>query len=865
MPDISKRLEKAEKYVQKGKLDSAIEEYLVAWKEDPSNDSVVEMIADLYQRQNQPAKALECYGYLFDKYAEKNDGPKAAAVFRKMAKLGPQDPNRTLAYARFQEKQKPEEAQEHYRLAAQMFLERGEPARALEALRGLAALSDLNADVHVQFGEVAESLGQKELAAQSFVRAGQMLRADQSSDASLDQAMALLERAHTLVPTDARAALALANAVFESGNPRRTAQLLEPFAADVVPERNRLLAEAHLATGNFTRTEELLWGIAPAFPEAHQHLQRVVEGYLRSRNTEAALGLLRKLKKAMFGARKDREFIAAVEALERRKLAGIEVLEFLSSVYNELNYDSLFSNTMARLFDLYVEAGEYVKAANALDHLVDVDPYDAENSRRLKRLAGKVDDRRYQSLASRFQQTAATPPVAAGFSGPAVSAAQAEVAEEGSQEAGGEGESDVLEDLILQAEIFLQYGLKPRAVERLQRIARLFPGEESRNEKLRNLYAAAQFSPRPGAVPAAASRADAPAAPGAAETTAEESVADITRVAEITRNIYRQGTVKSVLSTSVNEIGKTWRVSRCVAGLCTPGKPPSAAMEYCASNMKSSDVISIVKLVTTLVQLTSDGNPLAVEDAVASARLAKLATVIQALEIKSLLALPLIDAEQPIGVVVLEQCERMRRWRSNEIVVLKTIVDQIVIAASHVKLRSLMKTLAVADERSGLLHRNSYLDCLLSECIRAQKQNTALSVALLQFGRGPQTLREFGEEKVHQFMQEAAQTLSGHLRQNDIGVRYDATTLALVLPDTKGKDTFFVVDKIRRVVSGIKIGDRDGLPLSAGIAEAVVQGKIDPVDSVTELINRLEAALEAAQKEGGASKLLPPPAEAAAL
>ena len=846
MPDITKRLEKAEKYLQKNRLDAAIEQYLAAWKEDPHDDEVAEIAADLYVRQNHKNRALECYGYLFDKHTERNDGSKAILVFRKMGKLGEQDPDRMLTVARFQEKQRPEEAQESYRVAAQTFLERGDQGKALEALRGLAALDDLNPDVHLQLGEVAESLGSKELAAGSLARAADLRRASQADGD--DQTLALLERAQALAPSDGHVATALATVLFESGSPGRAAQLLEPLAAQGLLEVNRLLAQAHLATGNLARAEELLWGIAPEFPDAYQHLQRVTEGYLRQRNSEQAAKLLRKLKKFMFAAQKDRDFISSVEGLQQKGLAGVEVLEFLAELYNELNYDSLFSTTQGQLFDLHADAEEYIKAANALDRLVDVDPYDARNSERLQRLSGKLDPHRYQAIASRFQQAAdTTAPVAS--------------AEAPSQEAGqstdGEAESDVLEDLILQAEIFQQYGLKHRAVERLQRIARLFPGEEQRNEKLRSLCASAQFSPKPA--PAAAA---APSGEPTATPSAEETLADITHVAEITRSIYREGTVKAVMSTAANEIGKTWQVSRCVAGLCTPGKPPSAVLEYCASGIPQSEVISIVKLVSSLVQLTADGNPLSVEDAAASAKLSKLAPVLQSLQIKSLLSLPMMETDQPIGIIVFEQCDRMRRWRSNDVVVLKALVDQTTIAISHVKLRSLMKTLAVADEGSGLLNRGSYLNALLSECGRAQKQRTPLSVLLLQFGRESQAARELEEAVVQPYVQEAAQVIMGYLRQNDIAIRYDTTTLALVLPDTKGKDTFFVVDKMRKMIGGVKMAGGDGLPMTAGIAEAFLEGDIDPVDSVTELINRLEQALEGAQGEGGgASKLLKPPLE----
>ncbi len=41
-----------------------------------------------------------------------------------------------------------------------------------------------------------------------------------------------------------------------------------------------------------------------------------------------------------------------------------------------------------------------------------------------------------------------------------------------------------LDDLIVQTEIFLQYSLQSKAIERLQKIAAMFPGEEERNAAL---------------------------------------------------------------------------------------------------------------------------------------------------------------------------------------------------------------------------------------------------------------------------------------------------------------------------------------------------------------------------------------------
>jgi len=47
------------------------------------------------------------------------------------------------------------------------------------------------------------------------------------------------------------------------------------------------------------------------------------------------------------------------------------------------------------------------------------------------------------------------------------------------------GQSQALEDLIVQTEIFIQYSLHAKAQERLQKIASQFPGEEEKNARLR--------------------------------------------------------------------------------------------------------------------------------------------------------------------------------------------------------------------------------------------------------------------------------------------------------------------------------------------------------------------------------------------
>jgi len=240
---------------------------------------------------------------------------------------------------------------------------------------------------------------------------------------------------------------------------------------------------------------------------------------------------------------------------------------------------------------------------------------------------------------------------------------------------------------------------------------------------------------------------------------------------------------------------------------------------------------------------------------------------VESLQVESLLAVPLVDGEDHQGILILQQCGAPRAWRPTDSLVLKTIADQMVLAVNNSKLRNLMKTLAVTDEKSGLLKRASYIDVLLSESRRALEQNSTASVMLLHFGKASVLVKEIGEPAVENMMQQIGQNICSQLRQNDVAVRYELTTIALILPDTTDKNSFFVVEKMRKALAGVKIsGSGRALTIAVGIAEAVLLQQYDPIDIVTEAINRVESALESAQAEGpNAAKSLAPQFQTSAV
>jgi diguanylate cyclase (GGDEF)-like protein len=117
-------------------------------------------------------------------------------------------------------------------------------------------------------------------------------------------------------------------------------------------------------------------------------------------------------------------------------------------------------------------------------------------------------------------------------------------------------------------------------------------------------------------------------------------------------------------------------------------------------------------------------------------------------------------------------------------------------------------------------------------------------------------IKEYGEAEVQAVMEKAGQLFAANIRSNDLAFRYDTTTIAILLGETAEKEAMQAVEKLRKIVSEVRLPAKDDgsqgptAQFSAGLAEAVIRTEYDPVDVVTEVINRAEHALSQAMSQG---------------
>jgi diguanylate cyclase (GGDEF)-like protein len=846
--EVTRRTDRAEKLLQKGKSLEALEEYLQVLRDDPENDVVRQLAADLCLSVSRNRDAVVLLGDLFERQVNAGDATRASLTYKKLARHGSPTWEQKFRFGQLLEGSNKKLAVGTYEASLSDLDKLNKRQEAMPVLERIVALDPTQSN-YMRIADLASELGNSKIAAAAFLKVAQLAQVEEGDAAPW------YEKAYQEDSSDPAIVVAYGKSLLTQGQVGAAIFILEPQLnmGPASPELRNVYAEALLGAGRFTEAEPLIWELFEQNPTRLQQVIALIGQLLDREQDEAAVELARKLEQFQRRRGERRQFIAIMQDITAAHRVSPPILEFLSELYNASNRENDYCQTLLKLFDLYISTSEFAKAAECLDRAAEVDPYESGHAKRLEAIKGKIDEGRYRAIASRFTHASKPTEEPSPASGPTLGAA-------------------TLQDLMLQAEILVQYGMRNKAVERLQRIQELFPREEERNEDLQRLYLSAGVTPRyagTAALPPAAT-ASAPVQPSASAPAAVDPAADVrsfTRVAEITRKLYQQSTAQAVLSTAAKEIGSHWEALRCVATTGKSGQPPTAIQEHCVEAVEKASTAALMELVACLQVACTGSEPLVLTDTQKASQLQSARKAIEELGAISILAIPLTDGKESVGMLILMH-GKTRSWPQSDVLVLKTVAEQMVIALNNAGLRRLVKNLSVTDEKSGLLKRASYIDLLLAESRRALQNSVPISVLLMQMGKTTTLLKEHGEAELEAAMEKAGQLLAANIRSNDLAFRYGTTSIAIILGETAEKEAAKAVEKLRKVISEVRLPGKDGgtalaVQFSAGLAEAVIRPEYDVVDIVTEVINRAEQALSLSQAQGAGKAVVLGPALAA--
>src|SRR5213075_1788394 len=266
--------------------------------------------------------------------------------------------------------------------------------------------------------------------------------------------LATLQRGYSLDTANTPLAIAYGTSLVENKKSADAITILEPLAtmANASPEAREPYARALIGANRPLEAEPFVWDLFEKDPARYMESVGLIIGALISaEHHPKALALAHKLQEHEIKHSRRREYVEFIKGVTDAHPPAPDFLEYLVELYNSTNREADYCSTLVKLFELYYAMGNFLKASDSLDRAAEVDPYEQGHKKRLEMLRGKIDQNRYNGIANRFSSVGAGGP---GDQQPAQKMP--------------ESEPTVLEDFILQAEIYIQYGMRSKAIERLE-------------------------------------------------------------------------------------------------------------------------------------------------------------------------------------------------------------------------------------------------------------------------------------------------------------------------------------------------------------------------------------------------------------
>ncbi len=469
----TKYVEAAQKHLNQGRIAQAIGEYQQILRHDPKDQITLMTIGDLYVRMGETFQALEYFEKLAQHFL--NDGfvAKAIAIYKKIAKLAPEEtrPLERLAELYVQQGIL-SEARPLYLQLAEAHLRANRHQQAVALLRALLEAEPENLRVHTRLAELYQTLGQPREAADTLARAaGRMLERGEHAEAEK-----LADRALRIEATHAEALAIKARALAARGKHGEAIKLLEDLGGrEPSSDATALLIEQHLQAGGTARAAELA---QEAFERSKQYelAYKVTTALADAGEAERALDLLGRIREAMLEANDNERLAQALVVVAERLPKRLEPREWLVDVYGRMNDSFRIPDALAQLAEAATAAGDLKRAREVYEQMLSREPENEATRHHLNQVRARL------GLEPVEEPTALGPGRLGG--GPVVEAKPVPKSVEPPLE---EEAQRFVTQALTDVDLFSSYGLAQKAVDLLETVLKRVPRYPPALEKLLDL------------------------------------------------------------------------------------------------------------------------------------------------------------------------------------------------------------------------------------------------------------------------------------------------------------------------------------------------------------------------------------------
>ena len=379
--DREDTLKKAEKLLRQGKLDAAIAEYARVTEEQPRDWNTANTLGDLYVRANQPAKAVEQYARIAEHFVQDGFYPKAAALYKKILKISPNDEQAQMYLAEISAKQGLlVDAKSYYNALAARRRARGDRRGADEIVVRLGAIDPSDIEARIAGARVLALGGDEKRAATLF----RDLHADLIEKRRETDAMAALREAVRLNPADLEGRNILAKTALAAGDLETARGYLDRKSAGDDPGLLLALADIELRSGRSDQLREILQTLLSADRGARQSVLNLAWTFLES-SPDAAFVCVDAAVDAAIHAREFDDAASLLQEFVTRRPSNITALLKLVEVCVDGGLESMMCDAQTQLADAYLAAGKASEARAIAEDLVAREPWEGAHIDRFRR------------------------------------------------------------------------------------------------------------------------------------------------------------------------------------------------------------------------------------------------------------------------------------------------------------------------------------------------------------------------------------------------------------------------------------------------------------------------------------------------
>jgi len=310
----------------------------------------------------------------------------------------------------------------------------------------------------------------------------------------------------------------------------------------------------------------------------------------------------------------------------------------------------------------------------------------------------------------------------------------------------------------------------------------------------------------------------------------------VNRIATAIRESLELG---AILQKTVTEVGAALNVGRCA--LRVEGRTKAEPLNYLyfatpeqEAMLRGKDVSNELDQISSQLSKT---RTVFTRDASDSFELAPTQF--------PLAVIPLIFQDRFVGALEVVDDNASRTWQDNEILLLRTVANQVAVAINHADLYAQMQQQALTDALTGCYNRRSFEMQLDRELQLATRLGQPLALLMLDLDRFKQLNDTVGHDAGDNALRLLAECFRQELRAVDTAARFGGDEFALILPGADPDGALIVAERVRSKIELILIPGFGPLSVSLGIATYPLQG-----NARTELVQHADAALYSAKRAG---------------